>query len=100
MADKCDPKTGACLNCTGGTGGPTCAVCAEGYFGSPETGCQACPCPDRANNFASACAMSGGRLQCLCKPGKLCLVLYAVPGICALRLLRVPRDRLPGLPLS
>ncbi|KAL0848796.1 hypothetical protein ABMA28_013221 [Loxostege sticticalis] len=69
-AAECDPKTGACLNCTGGTGGPQCATCAEGYFGSPDAGgCQPCPCPSRTKNFASACAMSGGRLQCLCKPG-------------------------------
>ncbi|KAI5635987.1 laminin G domain-containing protein [Phthorimaea operculella] len=70
-AIACDPVTGDCLNCTGGTGGPRCAVCAEGYHGTPESpgGCQACPCPSRARNFASACVMNGNWLQCLCKPG-------------------------------
>ncbi|XP_049867060.1 laminin subunit alpha-2 [Pectinophora gossypiella] len=70
-AVECDAVTGDCLNCTQGTGGPRCGVCAEGYHGAPDApgGCQACPCPSRARNFASACVMSGNRLQCLCKPG-------------------------------
>ncbi|KOB63596.1 Laminin subunit alpha-1, partial [Operophtera brumata] len=59
-------------NCTRGTGGPRCNICAAGHYGEPDApgGCQACPCPSRAANFADACAMtSSGRLQCLCKPG-------------------------------
>ncbi|XP_073967675.1 laminin subunit alpha-1-like [Choristoneura fumiferana] len=70
-ATSCDPDTGHCLNCTGGTGGPRCDRCAEGHHGAPEAagGCQPCPCPSRARNFAAACALQQGRLQCLCKPG-------------------------------
>ncbi|XP_026738306.1 laminin subunit alpha-1-like, partial [Trichoplusia ni] len=70
-ATECDPDTGECLNCTMGTGGARCEVCAAGYYGAPGrgAGCQACPCPSRARNFAEACAMQDGRLQCLCKPG-------------------------------
>ncbi|XP_063358852.1 laminin subunit alpha-3-like [Cydia amplana] len=80
-------------NCTHGTGGPRCDRCAEGHHGAPEApgGCQACPCPSRARNFATACAMQGGRLQCLCKPGyagtdcELCAAsYYRLPdGACA-----------------
>lgn len=70
-ATACDPDTGECLNCTAGTGGPRCAVCASGYYGTPDSpgGCQACPCPSRTRNFASACTINAGQLQCLCKPG-------------------------------
>ncbi|XP_063375814.1 laminin subunit alpha-2-like [Cydia fagiglandana] len=83
-AVSCDPDTGHCVNCTHGTGGPRCDRCAEGHHGAPDApgGCQACPCPSRARNFASACAMQGGRLQCLCKPGyagtdcELCAASY------------------------
>ncbi|GBP57452.1 Laminin subunit alpha-1 [Eumeta japonica] len=68
-ARTCDPITGHCLNCTEGTGGARCEVCAPGYHGAPEAGCQACPCPERARNFATSCVFNDGRLQCLCKPG-------------------------------
>ncbi|KAH9636206.1 hypothetical protein HF086_007158 [Spodoptera exigua] len=69
-ATECHPDTGECLNCTGGTGGPRCAECAAGHYGSPGApgGCQACPCPERARNFADSCIMHDGKLQCLCKP--------------------------------
>ncbi|KAG6452989.1 hypothetical protein O3G_MSEX007912, partial [Manduca sexta] len=70
-SNKCDPETGHCLNCTHGTAGPRCAVCAPGHYGHPAGagGCTPCPCPSRARNFATGCSVSGGRLQCLCKPG-------------------------------
>ncbi|XP_075991835.1 wing blister isoform X2 [Anticarsia gemmatalis] len=87
-ASRCDPDTGDCLNCTAGTGGPRCAVCAPGYYGTPDSpgGCQACPCPSRARNFASACTIRDGQLQCLCKPG------YSGPECetCAVGYRRVP----------
>ncbi|XP_047987068.1 laminin subunit alpha-1 [Leguminivora glycinivorella] len=92
-AVSCDRDTGHCVNCTHGTGGPRCDRCAEGHHGAPDApgGCQACPCPSRARNFASACAMQGGRLQCLCKPGyagtdcELCAASYyrLTDGACA-----------------
>nr|XP_049708408.1 laminin subunit alpha-1 [Helicoverpa armigera] len=70
-ATECHPDTGECLNCTMGTGGPRCASCAAGHYGSPGApgGCQACPCPERARNFADACVVHHGKVQCLCKPG-------------------------------
>ncbi|KAJ8726015.1 hypothetical protein PYW07_000713 [Mythimna separata] len=70
-ATECHPDTGECLNCTHGTGGPRCASCAPGYYGSPSLpgGCQACPCPERARNFADACVIHDGKVQCLCKAG-------------------------------
>ncbi|XP_047041515.1 laminin subunit alpha-1-like [Helicoverpa zea] len=70
-ATECHPETGECLNCTMGTGGPRCASCAAGHYGSPGApgGCQACPCPERARNFADACVVHHGKVQCLCKPG-------------------------------
>ncbi|XP_028025278.1 laminin subunit alpha-2 [Bombyx mandarina] len=70
-ATKCDPETGYCLNCTAGTGGPRCSICAAGFYGNPNApaGCQPCPCPSRGKNFASGCNVAMGRVQCLCKPG-------------------------------
>ncbi|RVE48387.1 hypothetical protein evm_006948 [Chilo suppressalis] len=73
-ATACDPNTGACLNCTENTGGPRCSECAAGHYGRPGAGgtggCQPCPCPSRAANYANACTLHAGRLQCLCKPGE------------------------------
>ncbi|CAG5048108.1 unnamed protein product [Parnassius apollo] len=70
-ATACNPDTGHCLNCTGGTDGAHCERCAPGYFGSPDApaGCQPCACPSRDRNFASSCAMVGGSLRCRCLPG-------------------------------
>ncbi|XP_068621214.1 laminin subunit alpha-1 [Battus philenor] len=70
-AASCNPDTGHCLNCTGGTDGPQCERCAPGYFGSPDTshGCQPCACPTTTRNFANTCALHGGVLRCRCMPG-------------------------------
>ncbi|XP_064075982.1 laminin subunit alpha-1 [Vanessa tameamea] len=65
----CHPNTGYCVNCTNNTSGPHCERCAEGYYGTPERGCEPCPCPTRELSRATACAMAHGRLQCYCQPG-------------------------------
>ncbi|CAH2269343.1 jg14057 [Pararge aegeria aegeria] len=68
-AIECHPRTGHCLNCTHNTGGPKCERCAEGYYGSPELGCEPCPCPARDRPRATSCAVAHGRLRCYCKIG-------------------------------
>lgn len=47
FSSECDPETGVCLNCRGDTAGPSCEVCARGFYGNPVLGvaCLSCPCP-------------------------------------------------------
>ncbi|XP_041979492.1 laminin subunit alpha-3-like [Aricia agestis] len=68
-ASACHPNTGHCMNCSNNTAGPQCERCADGYYGSPESGCAPCPCPGPQRSHAAACAVSGSRVHCFCKPG-------------------------------
>lgn len=56
--------------CANNTGGSTCDICADGYYGSPnDYGCEPCPCPTTQQNFAKGCTFLHGRVRCACKPG-------------------------------
>lgn len=56
--------------CGNNTGGLSCDVCADGYYGSPnDYGCEPCPCPTTQRNFAKGCTFHLGRVRCACKPG-------------------------------
>ncbi|XP_061379354.1 laminin subunit alpha lam-3 isoform X1 [Danaus plexippus] len=68
-AVTCDPTNGHCLNCTANTSGPHCDHCAEGYYGTPDRGCEPCPCPAHGPVRATGCAASHGRLHCYCHLG-------------------------------
>lgn len=48
-----------------------CDQCAEGYYGDPFhlDGCQPCPCPHVARNYASSCQVDLDRVLCQCKEG-------------------------------
>lgn len=68
-SDKCDVETGYCQQCRDSTGGPNCDVCQEGYYGNPDIGCEACPCPETNRNFARGCHVHKGKVSCICKTG-------------------------------
>lgn len=42
LSDTCEMETGKCNNCTENTGGDSCEVCGEGFYGDPNSrfGCQ------------------------------------------------------------
>ena len=48
-ADRCDSKTGDCIDCRDFTEGLHCDRCSDGYYGDPRFGvgimCRPCPCP-------------------------------------------------------
>lgn len=59
-------------NCRDNTGGISCDVCADGYYGNPIYGhCQACPCPETSKNFAKGCSVENNDVYCVCKTGKI-----------------------------
>lgn len=62
-------ETGYCLECRDYTGGANCELCQEGYYGHPDTGCEACPCPETNRNFARGCNVHKGKVSCICKTG-------------------------------
>ncbi|XP_035865899.1 laminin subunit alpha-5 isoform X3 [Phyllostomus discolor] len=74
-SDLCVPGTGTCVGCQHNTEGDRCERCQAGFVrnGSedPAAPCVSCPCPVSvpSNNFAVGCVFTGGRAQCLCKPG-------------------------------
>ena len=41
-------------NCKENTSGPSCNICASGYYGNPTTGipCRPCKCPSAEKNYA------------------------------------------------
>lgn len=68
-SSRCDKNTGHCLDCEENTNGAKCENCADGFYGDPTTGCEACPCPETQKNFAKGCTFLRNRVSCLCKPG-------------------------------
>lgn len=69
-SELCDKETGLCLNCRENTGGGSCELCAEGFYGNPAYGnCQPCPCPETRKNFSKGCKVRGPDVECICKPG-------------------------------
>ena len=68
--NQCDPETGECLECGENTSGFHCNVCAVGFFGDPQVGCEPCQCPTAERNFARTCSVSSsGEFVCQCKLG-------------------------------
>ena len=37
-SSSCDPVSGVCTNCKDNTGGPSCNLCADGYYGDATAG--------------------------------------------------------------
>ncbi|XP_053782326.1 laminin subunit alpha-5 isoform X2 [Desmodus rotundus] len=74
-SDLCVPGVGTCMGCQHNTEGDHCERCQAGFVRSgsedPAAPCVSCPCPVSvpSNNFAVGCVFTGGRAQCLCKPG-------------------------------
>ncbi|XP_039074653.1 laminin subunit alpha-1 isoform X2 [Hyaena hyaena] len=62
-SDVCDPETGKCLNCSHGTAGDHCDVCAPGYFGKvtgSASDCSVCACPrSPPASFSPTCVLEG-----------------------------------------
>ncbi|XP_046883214.1 laminin subunit alpha-3-like isoform X2 [Hypomesus transpacificus] len=72
MANKCEEKTGRCLNCQYDSAGDRCEHCKDGYYGDPvQRTCRVCPCPFDmpANSFAVGCREVSGGFQCVCRQG-------------------------------
>ncbi|KAF8367906.1 lam-3 [Pristionchus pacificus] len=62
-SDKCDPWSGACLDCKHNTTGARCELCARGHYGNPSLGgelgtCRPCACPTAANSHSAECALT------------------------------------------
>ncbi|XP_002937413.3 laminin subunit gamma-2 [Xenopus tropicalis] len=54
-----------CINCNGGTDGPHCEHCIEGYYPQPDGTCGPCLC-HTVGSLNQQCDNNG---QCRCKPG-------------------------------
>ncbi|XP_063284360.1 laminin subunit gamma-2 [Pelobates fuscus] len=54
-----------CINCKGGTDGPNCERCKEGYYPLPGGDCAPCSC-DAKGSLSPQCNNFG---RCSCKPG-------------------------------
>ncbi|RWS26837.1 laminin subunit beta-1-like protein, partial [Leptotrombidium deliense] len=76
--ERCDSKTGICINCRDHTAGPHCEICEAGYYGNPLYGpdnqCKPCPCPGlpgSSMSHADSCYMDPrtGIPVCRCHPG-------------------------------
>lgn len=70
LSFDCDPETGACLNCSGSSTGPSCEVCRSGTYGDPAAGvdCLPCPCPltSTAGQFTDECILlATGEILCI-----------------------------------
>ncbi|KAH9488652.1 Basement membrane-specific heparan sulfate proteoglycan core protein, partial [Bulinus truncatus] len=64
-SNECDPLTGICRNCRDNTAGPSCNLCADGYYGDPRVGsCQPCPCPLTTSLNHDAGKSSGAGKSC------------------------------------
>ena len=77
-SDYCHVETGVC-DCTHNTAGPTCDVCADGYYGDARSAtpddCQQCPCPrvttEDGRSRTGRCYLSGSTPVCTeCPPGR------------------------------
>nr|XP_019596793.1 PREDICTED: laminin subunit alpha-3 isoform X1 [Rhinolophus sinicus] len=68
-SNRCQDGSGICINCQHNTAGDHCERCKEGYYGNAIQGsCSVCMCP-HSNSFATGCVVTGGNVQCSCKPG-------------------------------
>lgn len=72
-ADRCDPRTGFCIDCRDYTSGAHCDVCEAGYYGDPRSGhniaCRPCPCPGipgEGHNFGATCALDSRTQNVIC----------------------------------
>ncbi|XP_053552823.1 laminin subunit beta-4-like [Bombina bombina] len=68
---RCDPVTGACLECSGFTNGTNCERCIDNYYGNPVSGqpCKPCMCPDSPTSnqyFAHSCHQDPDSLEVVC----------------------------------
>ncbi|XP_071984791.1 laminin subunit gamma-2 [Engystomops pustulosus] len=54
-----------CIDCNGGTDGPNCERCKDGYYPQQDGACAPCLCHDKGS-LSSQCDHSG---RCSCKPG-------------------------------
>ncbi|KAM4642245.1 laminin subunit gamma-2 [Discoglossus pictus] len=54
-----------CINCNGGTDGPQCERCRDGYYPQPGATCAPCYC-HTAGSLSAQCDIFG---RCHCKPG-------------------------------
>ena len=73
-SDTCNPVTGQCVDCTNGTAGVYCELCADGYYRDPATDrCFPCNCPGgpgAMNQFGGQCSADGmGGHMCDCPIG-------------------------------
>lgn len=72
-ADRCDSRTGACINCKDNAEGPTCDRCVDGYYGDPRLGieiaCRPCPCPGingSGHSYADRCMLDPYTKDVIC----------------------------------
>ncbi|XP_029979690.1 laminin subunit alpha-1 [Sphaeramia orbicularis] len=72
---SCDMETGECEGCLHHTSGPSCSVCAPGFYGRVRgsiSDCSLCACPLLNNSFSATCEPDGalGDFRCTaCRHG-------------------------------
>lgn len=72
-ADRCDSRTGYCIECRDRATGSNCQVCESGYYGDPRSGvnipCRPCPCPGipgEGHNFGETCSLDPRTQNVVC----------------------------------
>ena len=87
-ADRCDSRTGKCVECRDFTTEFHCDRCLDGYYGDPRLGvdipCRPCPCPgtiESGHSYASRCSLDVQSQDVVCE----CQEGYAGPrcDVCA-----------------
>ena len=65
-------------NCKENTSGPSCNICASGYYGNPTTGipCRPCKCPSAEKNYAGKHIYEKHTFHCRLSQNKPVISIY------------------------